>query len=139
MKRALGQGFSLAIGCLVLSSMPARAPFYTPTYTETVQEFDQQIAEVMHANGLESSDATFALTTAAGWFYFFPCRGSANDVPRVDGGSIAQAYMLASPLTRVGAAMLEITAILLRESVDGRKATPEACTFAKETLIANTR
>jgi len=92
----------------------------------------------MSARGLSGSDATYALTVAAAWFYLWPCKGSQIDIPKADGFDVTQAYNLASPKQPTGAAMLEIAAILIREG-DGQTQNPQACRFAKDTVISNTR
>ena len=126
------------LGVLLFAVPKASAEFFTPTYTETVGTINSQIAEVMRARGLSGSDASYALTIAAAWFYLWPCNGSQIDIPKTDGFAVTQAYGLASPMRPTGAAMLEIAAILIREG-NGRTQNPQACQFAKETAISNTR
>jgi hypothetical protein len=126
------------VGILLFAVPTANAGFFTPTYTETVGAINSQIGEVMKAHGLSGSDSTYALTAAAAWFYLWPCKGSQIDIPKADGFDVTQTFSLASPMQPTGAAMLEIAAILIREG-DGRTQNPQACQFAKDTVISNTR
>ena len=130
--------FGTTLVVLLVAAPKAGAEFFNPTYTETVTTINSQISEVMHARELSGSDATYALTTAAAWFYLWPCKGSQIDIPKIDGLAVSQAFDLASPQRPTGAAMLEIAAILIREG-DGRMQNPQACQFAKEIAISDTR
>jgi hypothetical protein len=130
----------LAACAILFFSLPQTtvAGLFVPTYTETVEVYNREIADVMEANSLSGQDATLALTTAAEWIYFLPCKGSTKDVPKADGFGAIGAVATASPKQPSGAALLEIIALFFRNGA-GAGVNSDGCRFAKDTVIANTR
>jgi hypothetical protein len=129
----------IAIALLALGiSVPVSAGLYVPTYTETAILIDREVNEIIEANGLSPADGRYAKLVAATWFFIWPCNGSGKDIPKADVLGATQEIALASPKNSAGAAMMELAFLLIRQS-DGRGANPDACRYAKDTVLAETR
>jgi hypothetical protein len=125
---------SIALGMILISSTPAYAPFMVQTYTEFAKALGLSLAEVKRARGLSAVEAALAKRTSAAWVYLGPCNGESSKLKSDLGGAAVtfSVVNLAKPSNPLGAAMLEMIAIMLRENL-GRTPSGDMCRFALET------
>ena len=121
---------------------PACAAFYSLTYTEFAKGLWRSFADVSHARGLSQEQAATAEQIATLWIHVGPCMGNV-EAPGIENPAGAHGVVMrAEPSSPLGAAILEMIAIMMRESL-GRKPSSDMCKFALESaqreLIATPR
>jgi hypothetical protein len=113
----------------LLAPLASSAQLVTVTYTEFVRQLSAQIDEVAKARRIDEPDTYLARQVASAWYYLGPCKGDARKVE--NSNSVLQWVTNAKPSRPVGAAALEIIAILSR--TDFGRPSEYTCRFALET------
>jgi hypothetical protein len=120
---------------MIAITVAAAAGFYTPSYTEKVSSLTRQLDEIVAARALDSRAARTARLVATSWVYIGPCRGKDPDSMFIE---YAQYVPSASPQTTLGAAVLEMVAVLTRDNLV--REPPEAvCRFARKAAKPDVR
>ena len=94
-----------------------------------------QLSEVESARGLSSREGYTAQSIATEWVYVGPCKGDGSKLHSLSNTSTTIGFVLnASPRDPLGAAVLEMIAILTRDNL-GRTPSEYTCRFALETAV----